>query len=99
PQKEIRNKTWESYRDAYKLRWGVEPDRNASVNSIIKSLVEKVGTNAPDLMAFYLRHNDSQYVKSCHPLTLCLRDYVGLKTQMLRGKSITTADVRRLERQ
>lgn len=99
PEKGIRNATWESYRDAYQTRWGVVPDRNASVNSIIKSLVEKIGVDAPDLMTFYLSHNDTHYVKSCHPLTLCLRDHVGLKTQMLRGKPITTADVRRLERQ
>ncbi len=95
---DLRKHTWDAYCEAYKARWEFEPDRNAAVNSQIKQLVEKVGEAAPDLVRFYLTHNDGFYVKACHPITLCLRDYVGLKTQMLRGQPITTADTRRLEK-
>ncbi len=94
----LRRETWDSYSIAYTDRWGHPPDRNAAVNSLIKSLVEKVGNAAPDLVRFFVSHNDGFYVKAGHPLTLCIRDYVGLKTQMLRGKQITTADIRRLEK-
>lgn len=95
----MRQETWESYKLAYEERWRVLPDRNATLNSNIKALVEKVGQDAPNLVRFYLSHNDGLYVKACHPMSLCLRDHVALKTQMLRGQAITTADIRRLERQ
>lgn len=99
PNSPTRKATWDAYREAYEKRWGVTPDRNAALNAQIKALVEKVGEEAPNIVRFFLGHNDGLYVKSCHPMTLCLRDHVALKTQMLRGQAITTADIRRLEKQ
>lgn len=98
PDAGLRKETWLAYADAYQLRWNVEPKRNATVNATIKNLVARVGEDAPALVRFFLTHNDGYYIKACHPITACLKDHVGLMTQMQRGQQITNADVRQLEK-
>lgn len=92
-------RVWEAYREAYFARYQVEPIRNAKVNSNIAQFTARVGADeAPEIAAFFVRHNDSFYVKSMHAFGLCLRDAEALRTQWLKGRAITQADVRRFER-
>lgn len=95
---ELRRRTWEEYSSAYHARWTQYPVVNAKTRSQIKSLVERVGGEAPDLARFYVRHNDSFFVKDCHPVGLLLLKCEGLLTQMRRDQPITSADVRQLEK-
>lgn len=103
PRKESESKeacarTWESYRAAYMNRYGVEPVRNARVNANVKQLVSRVGEAvAPGLMEFFLSHHDAEYIKACHQIGLALRDCEALRTQMLRGKTITRSGARKAE--
>lgn len=91
--------TWEAYREAYLERWKVEPTRNKTVNIAIANFVKRVGSgDAPDVIRFYVRHNDGFYVKATHSVPLALRDAESLRTQWLKGRAITTQDVRNFEK-
>lgn len=91
---------WASYERAYRDRWKVEPVRNAKVNSQVAAIVKAVGADtAPNVLAFYVRHNDPLYVQRQHDMSLALRDISGLTTQYRRGAAITRNDVREHEGQ
>lgn len=90
---------WEEYVNAYRLRWGVDPIRNAQVNSQISSLRKKLGlADALAVIRFYLTHNDQFYVKKTHSFGLCLKDAETLRTQMIKNIYITNASLKKFER-
>lgn len=90
---------WESYAAAYESRYGVEPLRNAAVNSMIVTFVKRVGmVNAPAIAAFYLTHNGRFYVEKMHPLNLLVNDAGKLDTEWKTGNKITSGAVRNAER-
>lgn len=91
---------WEAFSTAYELRWKVKPLRNAAVNAQISNLRKKVGiTDAVALVKFYLTHNDQWYLKNTHAFQFCLKDAETLRTQMLRGQTITGTQARNGEKQ
>lgn len=99
PEKLENAKIWEVYFNAYRLRYGVEPVRNAQVNTQVSSLRKKLGfEDACKVVEFYLNHNDSWYVKNTHSFGLCLQGAETLRTQMLRGQAITQTEIRRFEK-
>lgn len=97
-QKALNAEIWESYKNAYFQRWKVEPTRNAKVNTNIKQLGLRLGTDAVSVVEFYLKHNDSNYLRNQHPIGLCLTNAEGLHTQWKIGKPITQNDVRNFEK-
>lgn len=94
---ELNRKIWSAYETNYKNRYGVDPTRNAKVNAQISQLAKRLGTEAVEIISFYLKHNDGFYISKCHPIDFCLRDAESLRTQWLRGKAITRSDVKRFE--
>lgn len=89
----------QAYFDAYRLRYGIDPSSNATFNTQVSNLRKKLGTQeAIDVVTFYLTHNDSWYVKKTHSFGLCLSDADTLRTQMLKGKAITSRDVKDFEK-
>lgn len=95
--KELRCETWNAYADQYRIRWGREPARNAVVNTQIKTLVDRVGSEAPALVRFFVMHKKPFYVEKGHAIGLCVTDYQGLLNQMHLGREFTKADARQLE--
>ncbi len=95
--KKLNSECWESYKTAYVKVWQKEPVRNATTNSQISSLAKRLGSDAPKVLDFYVRHKDSFYVKNCHPIGLCLKNAEGLHTQWKRGFEITNAKMRQYE--
>lgn len=91
--KDLNKKIWETYRDAYFLRYKVEPLRNASVNSKISQLAQRAGENSLEIVKFYLSHNEKFYVQKMHDIGICLKDAESLHTQLKRNKAITSIDV------
>lgn len=82
--------TWNAYAAAYHNRYGVNPVRNASVNSMIVKLIAKLGlAEAPAVAAFYLTHDKSFYVGAKHSVQLLLRDAEGLRTDWATGQHTT----------
>lgn len=99
PEKSASSEVWESYRGAYLKRYGEEPTRNARVNGQLAQFVGRLSREEAPLVAeFYLSHNDSFYVKSLHPVGMLLRDAEALRTQWARGRAVTGADAREVER-
>lgn len=91
--------TWDAYREAYKIRYREEPIRNATVNAQLAQFVKRIPLEEAPLVAeFYLTHNDAFYVKQLHPVGLLLKDAEALRTQWARGRAVTGADARTVER-
>lgn len=102
PTKANRDKNreaWESFRDAYAKRYGIEPLRNAKVNSCIARFVERIGADSPAVLNFFVQHNDGLYLKTSHSIDLALRDAESLHTQWRRGRPVTMSDVRNFEKE
>lgn len=90
---------WDYYFNAYRIRYGVDPLRNAQINSQVSQLRKKLGVeDACKVIEFYLKHNDSWYLKNTHSFGLCLKNAETLRTQMLRGQAITQVEVKRFEK-
>lgn len=95
---QLNRQIWDSYSAAYFERYHQEPVRNAKVNSQINQLGQRLGEEAPHVVAFYVAHNKTHYASRVHELGLCLADAEGLRTQWAKGKAITNADIKRFER-
>ncbi len=90
---------WKGYAQAYRARYQVDPVRNAKVNSQIKQLVLRLGAvEAPEVAAWYVRHNSAMYVRAKHPVDLLLRDCEGLRTEWARGQQVTDQDARAIDK-
>lgn len=80
------------------MKYGVSPIRNAQVNAICKQIVERVGIeDAPDLVAFYLSHDNKFYLSKCHQLKFCLSDAEKLYTEMKKGIKMTRGTIEAVE--
>ena len=98
-EKENNKKIKDAYFNAFRIRYGVEPVSNATFNSQVSSLRKKLGVDdSIGVVEFYLKHNDSFYLKNTHSFGYCLSNAETLRTQMLRGKAITSQDVRNFEK-
>lgn len=91
--------TWLAYANAYQQRYGVDPTRNATVNAQIASFVRRVpAEEAPDIAAFYVRHNKAFYVGKKHSTGLMMQDAEGLRTEWLCGRQVTDTEARQADR-
>ncbi|MEJ5328488.1 MAG: hypothetical protein WHU54_09630 [Candidatus Bathyarchaeia archaeon] len=59
---------WDAWSNAYRHRYGVEYPRNAKVNAQLKSIKDRIGQNAADVIKFYLMSNDAWLLKTKHDL-------------------------------
>jgi hypothetical protein len=90
--------TWDAYRASYRHRYSVDPVRNTAVNSQLKKLVDRLGSEeAPLVAAFYCTHNKPLYVSARHATNLLLRDAEGLRTEWATGIKSTTLEARSAE--
>lgn len=92
-------KVFDAYFNAYRLRYGVEVSKNAEINSQIARFRSKFGTEeAIRIVEFYLKHNDSWYLKHTHSFVWCLKQADTLRTQMHRNQPITSTMIRSFEK-
>lgn len=90
---------WDSYSDAYLVRYKTSPVRNATVNSQLAGFVKRIGEEeAPAVAGFYLTHNDQFYVRNMHPVGLLLKDAEKLRTEWVTGQQMLGAKAREVER-
>lgn len=83
---------WEAYAGAYRERYGVDPVRNQRSNILLCQLVDRLGAGeAPDVAAFYLRHQKSVYVAGRHSVELLVRDAEAIRTDWATGRQSTVA--------
>lgn len=91
--------TWKSYTDSYFNRYGVEPVRNAKVNSMIKQLVQRLGySESPHVAYFYVNHNNSFYVGKGHSVEFLLKDCEKLRTEWATNKTMTNTRAKQIDK-
>lgn len=95
---DLNREIWQSYSNAYERRYNVKPVRNATVNSKISALRARLGAEAVGVVAFYVASSNAFYARSLHAIGLCLKDAESLRTQWVKGRAVTEADVRNLEK-
>lgn len=83
--------TWKAYKSAYTERYSIAPVQNAKSNSIIKQIVQALGQEAPPIAAFYVMHNDRNYVAKMHQLNLLLADHAKVRTEWATNVMMTQA--------
>lgn len=72
---ELNREVWESYKNAFFQRYGVDPVRNAKINGMISKYTQRLpAEEAPAVAAYYVFHQGGLYVQSKHCVDLLLRD-------------------------
>lgn len=90
---------WESFREPYFAKYGVEPERNAKINGQLSQLSRRVAeSEVQSLCNYYLSLNDAKYTRSYHSVGMLLQDCEILLTRMKSGVVITESKARELER-
>jgi hypothetical protein len=83
--------TWAAYRTAYRLRHGVDPVRNAKVNTNVRDLVKRLGREeAPQVAGWFLSVLAQYAVKRMHVLGVLLAGAEAYRTQWATGRQVTT---------
>ncbi len=90
---------WQAYSAAFVQRYGVEPTRNVVENAAMAAFCELVPLDeAPEIAAFYVRHNKAWYVSHQHSVKYLRQDAVGIRTQWLAGRQTTETSARQEDR-
>jgi len=90
---------WEAYAEAYSVRYGVDPIRNAKVNGQLAKFVDRIGrSEAPFVAAHYVTSNNSWYVKRGHSVDDLLKDAEKLRTEWATNCQVTDRKARELDR-
>ena len=76
---------WQFYSSAYEDKYRVKPVRNVKVNSQIKQLNERLGSDAAFVAGWFLTVTDPFVVKMCHSVDSLLKNAEAYKTQALTG--------------
>jgi hypothetical protein len=72
--------------------------RNAKVNAQIKQFCQALPhSEAPDVAAFYVTHNDTFYVRKGHDPGLMLTDASKLRTEWITGNRMTAAKAKQID--
>jgi hypothetical protein len=87
--------TWAAYRAAYLIRHGVDPVRNAKVNTNVRDLVKRLGREeAPLVAGWFLSVNENYAVKRMHDLGVLLAGAEAYRTQWATGRQVTDTSAR-----
>ena len=90
--------TWAAYSKSYLTRYGVEPTRNAKVNSQLAQFCKRVPLEeAPAIASFYLSHNNAYYLRTSHSTDALLKDAEKLRTEWQTGRIVTGLKARQDE--
>ena len=91
--------TWAAYVGEYRARYGIDPVRNAKVNSNVKDFVKRIGHDeAPGVAAFYVRNvSEAFVVRGCHALGTLLQNAEAYRTQWATGQSMTNTRAKQID--
>lgn len=90
---------WLAYAIAYENRHGTAPLRNAKINAQLAQLLERIPKHeAPQVAAYFVRHNERYYVQKMHPIGLLLADAEKLRTEWFNGTQMTAAQAAQIDR-
>ena len=92
-------KVWEVYCGCFFQIYNTAPVRNAMVNKLCCTLVDRLGEEeAVHVIIFYMKQRDAFYVKNTHHLRFCVQDCETLATKMKTGLTITNKSAKNVER-
>lgn len=93
------HETWQAYSDAYEMRYGAKPVRNATVNSQLTNFIKRIGLEeSPYVAAFYVNHNNQFYVQKMHTVGLLLADAEKLRTEWATNRQVTSTQARQVDK-
>ena len=99
PGEPITRETWKFYSEAYFLRYGAEPVRNATVTGQLAQFVKRIGKEeSPYVAAFFVHHNNQFYVQKMHTVGLLLADAEKLRTEWATKRTVTNTQARQVDR-
>lgn len=91
--------TWKLYSDAFFLRYGTEPVRNAKVNSLVKQFVSRIGFAESHLVAsFYVGNSTQYYVSRGHSVDCLVSDAEKLRTEWATGNVMTNTRANQIDK-
>lgn len=96
-QADLRRDTWAAFDAAYQSRYSTTLTRNATTNSQMAAFVGRLGAEAPEVAAFYLRVNDAFVVRNTHGLGLLLNGAEAYRTQWATGQTMTTTRAKQID--
>lgn len=83
--------TWRAYSNAYFDKYGTEPVRNATTNSLMAGFVKRIGVDeSPHVARFYLSHNNAYYIRQMHDLKAMVADAEKLRTEWATNTQMTS---------
>lgn len=89
---------WTAYKNAYFARYEIAPVRNQKVNSQVKQLVQRLGTEAGPVAEFYvLNVNDAFVLRKTHDLGVLLSSAESYRTQWATGRTMTQTRARQID--
>lgn len=92
--KESNREAWESYSLAYRVRYGVDPVRNAKVARNVQDFVKRVGAEeAPKIAAFFVSHNDPFYVRTGHDFGVLLKNAEKVRMEWATGRTVPSQSI------
>ena len=95
---EKRRATWQAYENAFFNKYNTEPVRDVKANTAIARLVDSLGSEAAEVAAFYLSHNDAWYTKHMHSIEYLAKDAASLRTQWATNRVVTGRKAQEVER-
>lgn len=95
----ITAETWNAYSEAYFLRYGAEPVRNATVSGQLAAFIKRIGkSESPHVARFYVHHNNQFYVQKMHTVGLLLADAEKLRTEWATQRQMTGTQARQIDK-
>lgn len=88
---------WSAYSAAYESRYGIQPVRNAKVNTQVNDLLKRLGAEAAAVAAYYVLINDAYLIRNCHDFGSLLTKAEAYRTQWATNRQVNGTTARQLE--
>lgn len=89
---------WTAYKTAYLVRYKTNPVRNAKVNSQVKQIMQRLGSESASVVEFYvLNINDAFVLRSMHDLGTLLSKAEAYRTQWATGQAMTNTRAQQMD--
>ena len=88
---------WSAYSVAYESRYGIQPVRNAKVNTQVNDLLKRLGAEAAAVAAYYVLINDAYLIRNCHDFGSLLTKAEAYRTQWATNRQVNGTTARQLE--
>ena len=90
---------WNAYLESYALRYGAEPVRDQTANTMCAKMFDILGKEeAPLVAAYYVTSNYQYYTQRGHNLTTMVADASKLRTEWATGRRATQSSAREADK-